>query len=84
MSVDAIIEAVKAKALSVDSIRSLAYFLANCTKHKSDEIASMIGCRLQRGVIYREEAECLMSASSEINLTVWDEVEPFFQQRQGK
>jgi hypothetical protein len=37
----------------------------------------MFGRQLTNGVIERIEAEWLMERSSEINLSVWDEVDPF-------
>lgn len=77
MSVDGIIAAVKTKALSANSIRCLAYMLASRTGRRSDAIASMFGRQLTNGVIERIEAEWLMERSSEINLSVWDEVDPF-------
>ena len=77
MSADGLIAAVKAKALSVDSIQCLAYLLAGRTGRRSDAIASIIGRRLSNGFIEQAAAEWLMSQSMEINLSIWDEVEPF-------
>lgn len=77
MSVEGIMAAVAAKALSADSIRCLAYMLAQWTGRRFDAIASGVGKRLASGSIERHEAEWLVSKSSEINLSVWDEVEKF-------
>jgi hypothetical protein len=77
MSVDGLLAAVSAKALSPDSIRCLAYLLDSRSVRSSDAMATMIGKRLHRGVIEKHEAEYLVANSGEINLSVWDEVEPF-------
>jgi len=70
MSVDGLIAAVQAQALSPDSIRSLAYLLADLTGRRSDAIASMIGRQLSAGHIDRPDAEWLVYRSSEIVLQV--------------
>lgn len=77
MSVNGIMKAVASKSLSPDSIRSMAYMLAKRTGHRSDEIASMFGRQLHKGIISEEEAEWLFDQSENLILLVWDEVEPF-------
>lgn len=83
MSPSGLILAITAKALSADSIRCLAYALAGRNGVRSDAVATAIGARLRNGVIDAGEADWLASQASNINLTVWDEVEPFepFEQR---
>jgi hypothetical protein len=77
MSVEGLLAAVAAKALSADSIRCLAYVIESRSGRRSDAMASLIGRRLSRGSIEKHEAEYLVANSGEINLSVFDEVEPF-------
>jgi hypothetical protein len=77
MTVQGIMAAVAAKALSPDSIRCLAYVLESRSGRRSDAMASLIGRRLSRGSIEKQEAEYLVANVGEINFSVLDEVAAF-------
>jgi hypothetical protein len=77
MTIQGIMAAVAAKALSPDSIRCLAYVLESRSGRRSDAMASLIGRRLSRGSMEKHEAEYLVANVGEINFSVLDEVEPF-------
>ncbi len=77
MTVQGIMAAVAAKALSADSIRCLAYVIEKRAGQRSDALATMIGRRLHRGVIEKDEAQYLVANVGEITFSVLDEVEPF-------
>jgi hypothetical protein len=78
-----LIETVKSKAMSLDSVRCIAYLLA-ARAGRTDRVASIIGQRIMRGNMTQEDADYLMCDSRKMNLSVWEDIEQHIGQVQVK
>lgn len=77
LSEDRIRKTIEGRGMSADSIRSIAYLLAGRGVGAADSAASAIGRRLAAGHILQDELELLMFRTSDLNLSVDDDVDAF-------
>lgn len=77
LSADRIRRTIEGQGMSEDSIRSIAYRLAGRVAGRSDSTATLIGQRLRAGQVLQDELEFLMSSTSEINISVDEDVDSF-------